>query len=107
MGDYKGTCFCGAVEVTASGEPARMVDFNDRCSKWHPGMQPLPEGLALQADPPPSSVSRARTPARDRRSSKRALSRPGCSGQRRSSPAFIRFDTAAEPLADAWAARLR
>lgn len=24
MGDYKGSCFCGAVELTASGEPAAM-----------------------------------------------------------------------------------
>ena len=38
MGDYKGSCFCGAVEVTASGEPAAMGYCHcDSCRHWSAG----------------------------------------------------------------------
>ena len=38
MGDYKGTCFCGAVEVTASGEPAAMGYCHcESCRHWSAG----------------------------------------------------------------------
>jgi hypothetical protein len=82
-----------APAVTATDQPAWMVDFNNTCLKWHPGMQPVPERPALQADRLPSPVWRPRTPARDRRSSKRALCRPRCCWQllsARRSPDSIR-----------------
>jgi hypothetical protein len=35
---YKGTCFCGAVEVTVSGEPAGMGYCHcNSCRKWSAG----------------------------------------------------------------------
>jgi hypothetical protein len=38
MGEYKGTCFCGAVEVTASGEPAAMGYCHcESCRHWSAG----------------------------------------------------------------------
>ena len=38
MGDYKGTCFCGAVEVTATGEPAAMGYCHcESCRHWSAG----------------------------------------------------------------------
>jgi hypothetical protein len=38
MGDYKGTCFCGAVEVTATGEPAAMGYCHcASCRHWSAG----------------------------------------------------------------------
>ena len=38
MSTYKGSCFCGAVEVTVSGEPAGMGYCHcDSCRKWSAG----------------------------------------------------------------------
>jgi hypothetical protein len=38
MADYKGTCFCGAVEITASGEPVAMGYCHcESCRKWSAG----------------------------------------------------------------------
>lgn len=38
MSDYKGTCFCGAVEVTATGEPAAMGYCHcESCRHWSAG----------------------------------------------------------------------
>jgi len=38
MGDYKGTCFCGAIEVKASGEPAAMGYCHcESCRHWSAG----------------------------------------------------------------------
>ncbi len=38
MGDYSGTCFCGAVELTASGEPAAMGYCHcESCRHWSAG----------------------------------------------------------------------
>jgi hypothetical protein len=38
MGDYKGSCFCGAVELTASGEPAAMGYCHcASCRHWSAG----------------------------------------------------------------------
>jgi hypothetical protein len=38
MSEYKGTCFCGAVEVTATGEPAAMGYCHcDSCRHWSAG----------------------------------------------------------------------
>jgi hypothetical protein len=38
MGDYKGTCFCGAVEVTATGEPAATGYCHcESCRHWSAG----------------------------------------------------------------------
>jgi len=38
MGDYKGSCFCGAVEVTATGEPAAMGYCHcESCRHWSAG----------------------------------------------------------------------
>ena len=38
MSDFKGTCFCGAVEVTASGEPAAMGYCHcESCRHWSAG----------------------------------------------------------------------
>jgi len=38
MGEYKGTCFCGTVEVTATGEPAAMGYCHcESCRHWSAG----------------------------------------------------------------------
>jgi hypothetical protein len=38
MPEYKGTCFCGAVEVTATGEPAAMGYCHcESCRHWSAG----------------------------------------------------------------------
>jgi hypothetical protein len=38
MSEYKGTCFCGAVQVTVSGEPAGMGYCHCKdCRKWSAG----------------------------------------------------------------------
>jgi hypothetical protein len=38
MADYKGTCFCGAVEITASGEPVAMGYCHcESCRQWSAG----------------------------------------------------------------------
>jgi hypothetical protein len=38
MGTYRGTCFCGAVEVTATGEPAAMGYCHcGSCRSWSAG----------------------------------------------------------------------
>jgi hypothetical protein len=38
MGDYRGNCFCGAVEVTATGEPAAMGYCHcESCRHWSAG----------------------------------------------------------------------
>src|SRR4026207_2050744 len=38
MGEYRGSCFCGAVEVTATGEPAAMGYCHcDSCRHWSAG----------------------------------------------------------------------
>jgi hypothetical protein len=38
LGDYKGSCFCGAVELTASGEPAAMGYCHcESCRHWSAG----------------------------------------------------------------------
>ena len=38
MSEYKGTCYCGAVQVTASGEPAGMGYCHCKdCRKWSAG----------------------------------------------------------------------
>jgi len=38
MSEYKGTCFCGAVEVTVSGDPAGMGYCHcSSCRKWSAG----------------------------------------------------------------------
>ena len=38
MGEYKGSCFCGAVEVTATGEPAAMGYCHcESCRHWSAG----------------------------------------------------------------------
>jgi hypothetical protein len=38
MNAYKGTCFCGAVEVTATGEPAAMGYCHcESCRQWSAG----------------------------------------------------------------------
>jgi hypothetical protein len=38
MNVYKGTCFCGAVEVTATGEPAAMGYCHcESCRQWSAG----------------------------------------------------------------------
>jgi hypothetical protein len=37
-GEYKGSCFCGAVEITVTGEPAAMGYCHcDSCRKWSAG----------------------------------------------------------------------
>ena len=38
MSEYKGTCYCGAVQVTVSGEPAGMGYCHCKdCRKWSAG----------------------------------------------------------------------
>ena len=38
MSEYKGTCFCGAVEITVSGDPAGMGYCHcSSCRKWSAG----------------------------------------------------------------------
>ena len=38
MPEYKGTCFCGAVEITATGEPAAMGYCHcESCRHWSAG----------------------------------------------------------------------
>jgi hypothetical protein len=38
MGEYKGSCFCGAVEITASGEPVAMGYCHcESCRHWSAG----------------------------------------------------------------------
>ena len=38
MSDHRGTCFCGAVEITVSGQPAAMGYCHcESCRKWSAG----------------------------------------------------------------------
>src|SRR5256885_9768409 len=59
MGEYKGRCFCGAVEFTVSGEPVAMGYCHcESCRSWSAGpvnaftlWQPAPPKVTRGAEP--------------------------------------------------------